>query len=71
MKKRQPRCLVEGSGFEGQFVATRSFNDRTPIASGTDPHLVRQDAKAKGAKSPVIVFVPPKNMVSASVFLRD
>lgn len=60
-----PFVLVKDSEkYGGQYVATRSFDDRDVISSGSDPADVIADAVRKGATHPVIVFVPVHGMVS-------
>lgn len=55
------QVVVAQDGHEGKYVALRSYNDRTPIASGTDPIEVIRDAVCKGVAEPVIFFVPDKD----------
>ena len=47
----------------GQYVATRSFTDKRVISHGSDPVKVFKDAKKRGIKHPVIVFIPQKDVV--------
>jgi hypothetical protein len=52
------RFIVGDRKYEGQYVALRSFNDRTVLASGTDRADVRQQARLAGCPSPLIQFIP-------------
>ena len=46
----------------GKFVATRSFDAIDVVSYGKDAKKVHDEAKRKGVKSPVVFFVPRKNM---------
>ncbi len=60
----QPNVLLKDSAkYSGTYVATRSFNHKTPICWGHDPVEVRKKAEEKGAKDPVVFYVPVKDMV--------
>jgi len=49
--------------YGGKYVATRSFKNKNVLSSGDDPTKVFNEAKSKGAKDPVIFYVPEKDMV--------
>jgi len=53
----------DGEKYSGKYVATRSFKDKKVLSSGNDPMKVFNMAKKKGAKDPVIFYVPEKDMV--------
>lgn len=55
--------LKDGEKYSGQYVATKSFKDRKVISYGDDPSKVFNEAKEKGAKEPVVFYVPKKGMV--------
>ena len=59
-KKMAPFVLVEHTKYEGEYVALKSFNDRTVIAFGTDHHKVVEEAKKMGYASGPIIKVPKK-----------
>lgn len=52
-----------GKKYVGKFVATRSFNDKNVVASGNDPQKVISRASQKGCNSPVVFFVPNKDVL--------
>ena len=56
MSKVKP--LIDGTGYEGLYVATASFNDRRVIASGSDAGEVWRKAQAQGVGLPVLMYVP-------------
>jgi len=61
----QPQVLVNDSEkYGGQYVATRSFDDRDVISYGSDPAAVVDDAVKKGVEHPVVVYIPARGMVS-------
>ena len=49
--------------YSGQYVAVRSFADRTVISHGAEPLAVLTEAKEKGVADPVLIFVPEQNMI--------
>jgi len=50
--------IVGDKKYEGQYVALRSFQDRTIITSGPDRAEVRARAIDAGCVSPVIQYIP-------------
>lgn len=56
--------IKDGKKYGGKYVATRSFKDTRVICSGSNPKKVFDEAKKKGAKDPVILFVPKAGMVN-------
>lgn len=60
----QQVMVNDSEKYGGQYVATRSFDDRDVISFGPDPASVIEEAVRKGAPEPVIVFVPVRGMVS-------
>lgn len=56
------KLIKNGENYRGKFVATRSFNDKNVIASGTDPQKVIARAEQQ-CDSPVVFFVPKKNAI--------
>lgn len=57
------QTLVKDSGYEGRYVALKSFEDSTVINDGATPQEAYDKAVEKGCARPVLVFVPLKNMV--------
>ena len=55
--------VQDGEKYGGQYVATRSFQDKEVISFGTDPLKVFEEAKRRGIEDPVIFYVPRKDMV--------
>ncbi|GBE06710.1 hypothetical protein BMS3Abin10_02367 [bacterium BMS3Abin10] len=49
--------------YSGKYVAIRSFKNTEVLSSGSDPSKVLSIAKGKGAKDPVIFYVPKKGAV--------
>jgi hypothetical protein len=54
--------LVKDSKYEGKYVAFQSVDDHTIIADGDEPERVMKEAKEKGAKQPLLMFIPNKDM---------
>jgi hypothetical protein len=54
--------IVPAGPYSGRFVALRSFTNNTVMASGKDAGNVLARARRRGARRPVIVFVPPRNV---------
>ena len=54
--------VKNGEKYTGKYVATKSFDDKRVMCSGTDPVKVFKEAKKKGAKNPVLVYVFEKGM---------
>jgi len=54
--------LVSDNQYEGKYVALRSFQDNTVVASGAEPSDVLNEAEGKGFLDPVVVFIPQSNM---------
>ncbi|MEW6184767.1 MAG: DUF5678 domain-containing protein [Thermodesulfobacteriota bacterium] len=55
--------LNDGEKYGGQYVATRSFEDKKVISHGSEPSQVFNEARKKGVKEPVVFYVPKKGMV--------
>jgi hypothetical protein len=55
--------LSDGEKYGGQYVATRSFEDKKVISHGSEPSQVFNEARKKGVKEPVVFYVPEKDMV--------
>lgn len=55
--------VKDGKRYGGKYVATRSFKDKNVISAGSDPVKVIQEAKDKGAKDPVLIYIPIKGMI--------
>ena len=65
MIKEHPQViplLVPKATCGGRFVALRSFTDNTVVSSGLNAASVLRAARRKGADSPVIVFVPKREV---------
>ncbi len=54
--------LISAEKYRGRYVALNSFNSRKVVASGVEPACVYKKAEGKGIKSPVIFYIPEKNM---------
>ncbi len=59
---KQEQVLINEDGFEGKYVALRSFTDRTVVASGDNPETVMEQARQAGYSEPVIFYVPEHNI---------
>jgi hypothetical protein len=59
-----PRPLIRGRQYEGQYVAVESYNNTKVIAANKDPLRVVAEAERKGFADPLIVYVPPKGVIS-------
>ena len=57
------QTLITKSGYEGKYVALKSFEDSTIISDGVTPQEAYEKAQEKGVVAPVLVFVPLKDMV--------
>jgi len=57
------QTLIKDSGYEGKYVALKSFEDSTVISDGITPQEAYEKAVEKGFAHPVLVFVPLKDMV--------
>ena len=55
--------VKDGAKYEGQYVAKRSFRDKKILSHGTDPIKVYRAAQKKGARNPVIFYIPEKDSV--------
>jgi len=53
----------DGEKYGGLFVATRTFQDKDVLVSGTDPLEVYNAARKKGVEHPVVFYVPEKDVV--------
>lgn len=57
------QTLIKDSGYEGRYVALKSFEDYTVINDGTTPQEVYDKVVEKGYTRPVLIVVPFKDMV--------
>ena len=55
--------IKDGDKYQGKYVATRSKKNKTVVSSGTDPIAVLEKAYKKGAKHPLISYIPKNGMV--------
>ena len=58
----QEQVLITEEGYEGKYVALRSFLDRVVVASGDNPKIVMEQARQKGCTEPVMFFVPERDI---------
>lgn len=58
----QEQVLITEEGYEGKYVALRSFLDRVVVASGDNPQIVMEQARQKGCTEPVMFFVPERDI---------
>jgi len=63
MKAKTLVSKKDSKKYSGRYVATASFEDATVITSGKDPARVHATAKKRGAKDPVVFYIPQKDMV--------
>lgn len=57
------QTLIKEDKYEGKYVALVSFDDHRVIGVGAFPNEAYNNAKEKGFKDPVIVYVPHKDAV--------
>lgn len=53
---------IDNSQYDGQHIAMKSFSDHEIISHGKNLNKVIKEAKNQGYDSPVLFFVPKKNM---------
>jgi hypothetical protein len=54
--------LNDSEKYGGQYVATRSFEDKKVVSHGSEASQVFNEARRKGVKEPVVFYVPKKGM---------
>jgi len=52
------KILVTTDEFNGRYVAMKSFVNNTIVGVGDNPEEALKDAKAKGFKDPVLLYIP-------------
>ena len=57
------KVLVTTNEFNGRYVAMKSFDDNSIVGVGDDPEKALNDAKAKGFKTPVLLYIPEEKVV--------
>ena len=57
------KVLVTTDEFNGRYVAMKSFVNNTIVGVGDNPEEALKDAKAKGFKDPVLLYIPEKDIV--------
>ena len=57
------QVLINSEKYNWRYVAMKSFEDHTIIGSGEDPESALKEAAAKGYESPVLLYVPEKEVV--------
>ena len=57
------KIMVNTDKYNGRYVAMKSFDDYTIVGVGDDPEAALKDAKSKGCKEPVLLYVPEKELV--------
>ncbi len=57
------KVMVNTDKYNGRYVAMKSFDDHTIIGVGDDPETAIKDAKLKGCKEPVLLYIPEKELV--------
>jgi hypothetical protein len=57
------RILVTTDEFNGRYVAMKSVDDNTIVGVGEDPGKALKDAESKGFKTPVLLYIPEKDLV--------
>jgi hypothetical protein len=56
--------VKNGKKYSGQYVAMKSFSDRTVISHGHEAEPVLKAARERGFLHPVIFYVPKKGMTN-------
>lgn len=56
------KVIVNNKKYVGKYVAMVSFNNKSVVASGKDPVKVKHRAEQKGVPSPVVMYVPDKDV---------
>jgi hypothetical protein len=57
------KVLINTDKYNGCYVAMKSFDDHTIVGVGDDPESALKDAKLKGYKEPVLLYIPEKELV--------
>jgi len=57
------QILLDTEKYNGRYVALKSFEDHTVVGVGDDPESALNDARAKGFDSPILLYVPEKEVV--------
>jgi len=57
------KVFVPKNKKDGEYIAMKSFSDKTIVAHGKDVGKIIDEAKKLGVPDPVIMFVPPKDTV--------
>jgi hypothetical protein len=57
------KVLVTTDEYNGRYVAMKSFVNNTIVGVGDNPEEALKDAKAKGFKDPVLLYIPEKDIV--------
>ena len=63
-KRDNSHFMILDKSYSGQYVATKSFNDKEVIASGESPETVLQKARDIGITTPVVFFVPKHDTIN-------
>lgn len=62
MGQKKAKSAAKEGKYAGKFVAIKSFNNKTVVASGRNPMSVRTAAINHGCKSPVVMYIPKDKM---------
>lgn len=57
------KVLVNTNQSDGRYVALKSFEDTTVMGAGDEPEAAMKEARAKGCKYPVLLYIPEKELV--------
>jgi len=57
------KVLVKTDEYNSRYVAMKSFDDHSIVGVGDDPEVAIKDAKSKGYKNPVLLYIPEKELV--------
>jgi len=60
---RSISLVRDAEKYGGQYVATKTFQSKTVISSGSNPETVLKDAKRQGVEEPVVFYIPKKDTV--------
>lgn len=57
------QTLLNGTQYNGKYVAMKSFSDHTVVGDGATPQEAHDKAVKNGCVDPVMTFIPTKGMV--------
>lgn len=57
------QTLLNGTQYNGKYVAMKNFDDHTVVGDGDTPQEAHEKAVKNGCVDPVMTFIPTKGMV--------